>query len=244
MSKPLRTIDVELLLPEVADGSTSLGSNGKPASLGEVGEAPSATLSRENGSSGRETDARVCRREGCDNTIAPTKTKKTKYCDDDACFKARRKVICRRYTQANPEVGRAQSRRWRTKNRTAYNLNQREYRANNPDKVRLWNTNELTGDTDIPGSYSDDDLKALWEDQEGCCAFCSKQLRWNQTGPLTADTWSVEHIIPRSRDGCTHWPENLAIACLSCNSSKSNRLLWSEWIPPHPIPMFARAEAA
>lgn len=46
----------------------------------------------------------------------------------------------------------------------------------------------------------------------------------------TIDTAHCDHIIPLSRGG-TNDLDNLAVACLQCNSSKRDRLL-SEWQPP------------
>ncbi len=44
------------------------------------------------------------------------------------------------------------------------------------------------------------------------CQYCG-----SMDGPVT-----VDHIIPRDRGGCDTW-ENLACACVECNSKKRNR---------------------
>jgi len=45
------------------------------------------------------------------------------------------------------------------------------------------------------------------------------------------DKLDIDHIIPLSRGG-HHDPENVCLACKTCNRSKSNKFLHSEWVPP------------
>ncbi len=52
------------------------------------------------------------------------------------------------------------------------------------------------------------------------CAYC-------QASPSE----SIDHIVPISRGGL-HTLTNLVGACMHCNLSKGNRLLYSEWVPP------------
>jgi len=47
----------------------------------------------------------------------------------------------------------------------------------------------------------------------GCCEYCQSQSRYS------ADSFSVEHVIPRSRGG-TDAVGNLAFACQGCNNRK------------------------
>jgi hypothetical protein len=47
----------------------------------------------------------------------------------------------------------------------------------------------------------------------GCCEYCQAQERYSP------DSFSVEHIIPLSKQGATE-PENLAFACQGCNNRK------------------------
>lgn len=46
-----------------------------------------------------------------------------------------------------------------------------------------------------------------------CCEYCFSQARF------ATQSFSVEHIIPKSRGGC-HDLENLALACQGCNGHK------------------------
>lgn len=51
------------------------------------------------------------------------------------------------------------------------------------------------------------------ERAKGCCEYCRSQARF------AMQSFSVEHIVPRSRDGKTKI-ENLALACQGCNNHK------------------------
>ncbi len=46
-----------------------------------------------------------------------------------------------------------------------------------------------------------------------CCEYCQSQLRFS------ADSFSVEHVVPRSRGGSDD-ASNLALACQRCNNGK------------------------
>ena len=57
----------------------------------------------------------------------------------------------------------------------------------------------------------------ILERDEHTCRYCATK----------ADRMCADHVVPLSRGG-TNDPENLVACCLSCNSSKSDRLL-DEW---------------
>ena len=48
--------------------------------------------------------------------------------------------------------------------------------------------------------------------------------------PLTS--YHVDHVVPLSRGG-GNGVDNICLACPSCNSSKNNKLLGLEWVPPY-----------
>lgn len=48
---------------------------------------------------------------------------------------------------------------------------------------------------------------------QGCCEYCHSQLRF------TNQSFSIEHIIPKSQRGQTTL-DNLALSCQSCNNHK------------------------
>jgi hypothetical protein len=51
----------------------------------------------------------------------------------------------------------------------------------------------------------------------GCCEYCLSQARFS------TDSFSIEHIIPRSLNGPTEL-SNLALACQGCNNHKYNKI--------------------
>jgi len=55
----------------------------------------------------------------------------------------------------------------------------------------------------------------LFERDTYTCQYCGRKL---PSGDLTLD-----HVVPRCRGGKSTW-ENLAVACVKCNSRKANRL--------------------
>ncbi len=58
--------------------------------------------------------------------------------------------------------------------------------------------------------------KAVAERAKGCCEYCRSQARF------AIQTFSVEHIIPRSQGGNTTL-DNLALSCQGCNNHKYNK---------------------
>lgn len=69
-------------------------------------------------------------------------------------------------------------------------------------------------------------IKTMLSHRKTDCAYCSIRF-------LTKEM-HVDHIIPLVKGGC-HSPENLTMACKSCNSSKNDKTLFKEWIPLQPF---------
>ena len=55
------------------------------------------------------------------------------------------------------------------------------------------------------------------ERARGCCEYCRSQVRF------ATQSFSIEHIVPRSRDGKTTL-DNLALACQGCNNHKYTKM--------------------
>lgn len=70
----------------------------------------------------------------------------------------------------------------------------------------------------VEGSFTPSDIRTLYDEQEGRCAYCGITLHGQ---------YHIDHLIPVSRGG-TNNPENLRLACPSCNLSKAARLI-EEW---------------
>lgn len=80
------------------------------------------------------------------------------------------------------------------------------------DEQLEWGCDELRGlRSEIKRFY-------LKEQTRRCC-YCRKQIQTNH-----GRVWDVEHVIARVlRPEFTFEPENLAVACIDCNSAKSDQ---------------------
>jgi hypothetical protein len=58
--------------------------------------------------------------------------------------------------------------------------------------------------------------REVWNRAGGTCEYCRSQARF------AMQPFSVEHIVPRNREGQTH-SGNLALACQGCNNHKYNK---------------------
>lgn len=108
------------------------------------------------------------------------------------------------YRERNREQGRAKTRRWR---------------ARNPDKAKVSGRLYRARKAGAQGSHTLADVIAILRAQRRLCFYCSTSLT----------SYHVDHFIPLSRGG-SDFPENLRLACSSCNCRKSNKLPW-EWMP-------------
>lgn len=131
--------------------------------------------------------------------------------------RARNKAQCRRYRQRHREERLAWDRRyhaahakeryiahiaWRKRNHTTWR------RSQNAGQARR-RAREMAA----PGVWTAQDVLALHATQGGLCAYCHRPLDGH---------YHVEHKMPLSRGG-TNWPDNLCLACPSCNFRKQRR---------------------
>lgn len=94
----------------------------------------------------------------------------------------------------------------------------RAWRKANPEKHRAQLSKRRTRRMNAEGEYSGDDILSLYDEQQGLCAYCGIRL---------FDEYHIDHVVPLARGG-TNWPDNLLLACPTCNSSKGDKLL-PEW---------------
>lgn len=83
----------------------------------------------------------------------------------------------------------------------------REYKRQNPDRVKAWAANRKKGGAKLPGAY----VKQLLSAQRGKCAACAKRL-----GRL----FHLDHILPIALGG-TGERTNFQILCATCNLKKA-----------------------
>jgi len=69
------------------------------------------------------------------------------------------------------------------------------------------------------------------ERAKGCCEYCRSQVRF------AMQSFSVEHIVPRSRGGQTEF-ENLALACQGCNNHKYTKTKGCDPVNGDVVPLY------
>lgn len=116
--------------------------------------------------------------------------------------KERIAAVTKQYALNNTDVRKKSFENYKTNNRQRY-LETSRARAN---RRRALKNNAL-------GTFTVDDLQVLYQEQSGCCAYCGINLHHK---------YDVDHIHPISRGG-SNWPDNLALACETCNASKSDK---------------------
>lgn len=114
----------------------------------------------------------------------------------------------RAYYVANKERQAERSRAWGNKNREAKAAHSRKRKAIKRN---------------AEGHHTGADVKAQYKRQKGRCYYC---------GCKVGEDYHVDHVIPLSRGG-SNGPENIVIACPSCNLSKKDKL-------PHEWPQGGR----
>lgn len=77
---------------------------------------------------------------------------------------------------------------------------------------------------EIEGFHTKQDIKKLWEAQNGKCYFCGVDLK-----QLTDEKpFEVEHLTPVSEGG-TNWIQNISLTCANCNRSKHKKTSTQFW---------------
>lgn len=127
----------------------------------------------------------------------------------------------RAYYLANRDAAYAAVQRWRAVNPDKVAAAKRKWNQANPHKTRGYSVKRRAILLDAicehgPECVTGEFLAALVGDAR--CLYCGE--------PAT----DADHVIPISRDG-RHCRLNLVPACGSCNKSKNNRLLGTEWQP-------------
>lgn len=136
---------------------------------------------------------------------------------------AKKLASVRQYNKDNPEIARATRRKIRAKRKDIDRIQNRERDRRNPEKARAKTHKRLALKKNAPGHYTGDDLKRIYEEQEGRCCYCAITLFWD----IPYDIY-IEHIQALENGG-SNWPENIALACQYCNCSKSDKTL-AEWM--------------
>lgn len=82
---------------------------------------------------------------------------------------------------------------------------------------------------EAPGYWTESDISLIREAQQDQCYFCGESIGMGG---------EIDHLTPVSRGG-THWPENLALTCETCNRNKHAKTeeeFWA-WRRKHGLPL-------
>jgi 5-methylcytosine-specific restriction endonuclease McrA len=86
----------------------------------------------------------------------------------------------------------------------------RAWKKAHPESVKAEAQRRRAMKRDAEGSHTADELKALFHQQRGKCAYCVKSIR---------DGYHVDHVVAMANGG-SNWISNIALACAKCNTSK------------------------
>lgn len=163
----------------------------------------------------------------------------------------RERILAQKRESYNPESKREYNRQYALKNAVSIRKQQREYRKTHKDQIlernrkyynanpgkhlvwqKRWNSKNRHLLSNYDAARRARELKAVTNREE-----CDKFYSWVRNQDFVSCTYCgrfvvgksahIDHIVPLSRGG-HHVPDNFAVSCCSCNSSKSDYLL-SEW---------------
>jgi len=158
------------------------------------------------GNDNRNKDGKKSRCRKCESKITSKWKRERKYEYDPVYFKEwhrknpdyRRKIY-----ERNKEIEKANNKRWRN---------------NNKDKVKLKVNRRRQLEKNLPYNYSEPDWRQTLKYFSNSCCYCGTK------GDLEQD-----HFIPLAKGGA-FIKSNIVPACRHCNSSKKDKL-FEEWYP-------------
>lgn len=128
---------------------------------------------------------------------------------------AERKAESRRaWAKKNRERIRKNERIWRELNREYVTQKRRAYATANRIRLNAHERNRKALKRNADGNHTASDIERQYGAQKGKCYYCHKRL---------SEKYQVEHVVPLIRGG-SNGPENIVIACASCNQSKGSKL--------------------
>lgn len=122
-------------------------------------------------------------------------------------------------TKRDAAERRVASKRSYARNITKRRAVKRLYQIEHPDKIKANTQKQRARRRDAPGEYTGDDLKELYQLQNGKCWWCERDLDGE---------YEPDHRVPICKGGTNHIG-NIVLACRECNRSKAGRMPW-EWI--------------
>lgn len=106
------------------------------------------------------------------------------------------------------------SREWKRRNWDDVREKQRAWDKAHPEQRRAYQSKRRSLMLASESSYTGADVRRQYAAQKGACYWC---------GATVGDKFDVDHVIPLSRGG-SNGPDNIVVACPSCNRSRHNKL--------------------
>lgn len=134
------------------------------------------------------------------------------------CEASRNRAYLKAKYGAKREFVLERNAKWRMQNSEKVCLSQAAYK---PDpEARKANCDRYRAKrAKVEGEYTASDVRRILSDQRRRCYYCEQRLK----------LYHVDHFIPLSRGG-SNWPDNIVIACETCNYEKRAKMPW-EWKP-------------
>ena len=123
----------------------------------------------------------------------------------------------REHYKKNQEYYISKAQQWKKENPDKTKEQLRKYQKNNLYKWSEINHRRRARLKDNGGSFTVDELNALFKRQEGCCFYCGDLLYSSFDKAI-----HIDHKIPISRGGKNDI-ENIALSCAACNMSKHTK---------------------
>ena len=102
---------------------------------------------------------------------------------------------------------------WRHKCKACRRAASKKHHEENPEMTAIRRERYKGNLARAEGGYSQSDVEALCKSQGNLCFYCASILN---------DKAEVDHKTPLSRGG-SNWPENICLACQTCNRDKNNK---------------------
>lgn len=131
--------------------------------------------------------------------------------------------IKREWRKNNPDKVKKHKSDSQRRHRPAANLRVKRHVEKYPERARAQTLTRIARKKNAPGKYTGDDILRMFAEQDAQCAYCGIRLFWD----IPKD-FHVDHVLSLVNGG-TNWPDNLVLACEPCNISKNYRTI-DEWM--------------